>query len=75
MSDVRVLGAIGVVELRSPPKEPAKLQQALVRQGVWLRPFGQTLYTMPPFIISEQELGCITKAIAEVLEEGVELTD
>ena len=32
MSDVRVLGAIGVVELRSPPKEPAKLQQALVRQ-------------------------------------------
>jgi len=75
VSDVRVLGAIGVVELRSPPKEPAKLQQALVRQGVWLRPFGQTLYTMPPFIISEQELGCITKAIAEVLEEGVELTD
>ena len=75
VSDVRVLGAIGVVELRSPPKEPAKLQQALVRQGVWLRPFGQTIYTMPPYIISQQELGSITKAMSAVLEEGIELID
>ena len=75
VADVRVLGAIGVVELRSPPKEPAKLQQALVQQGVWLRPFGQTIYTMPPYVISEHELRSLTQAISVVLEEGLELTD
>ena len=75
VSDVRVLGAIGVVELHSPPKEPAKLQQALVQQGVWLRPFGQTIYTMPPYVISKQQLRSITEAISNVLDQGIELTD
>ncbi|MBT3447234.1 MAG: adenosylmethionine--8-amino-7-oxononanoate aminotransferase BioA, partial [Candidatus Thioglobus sp.] len=38
-------------------------------KGVWLRPYGKLLYTMPPFIISKQELLLVTKAIKAVIEE------
>ncbi len=60
--DVRVLGAIGVVELHEPV-DMATVQPQVVKAGAWLRPFGRLLYTMPPYIISTNELRVITRAI------------
>ncbi len=64
--DVRCLGAIGVVELEKPV-DMSLLQPAIVEKGVWLRPFGHLLYTMPPYIIEPDELRRITAAMYEVL--------
>ena len=64
--DVRVIGAIGVVELNSP-LDMKKAQEILIDNGVWLRPYGKLLYTMPPFIVTDQELLKITRAMNEVL--------
>jgi adenosylmethionine-8-amino-7-oxononanoate aminotransferase len=68
VADVRILGAIGIVELIDKI-DMQKAQQLLIKQGVWLRPYGKLLYTMPPFIINKQELLLITKAIKTVVEE------
>jgi adenosylmethionine-8-amino-7-oxononanoate aminotransferase len=66
VADVRVLGAIGVVELEQPV-DMATLQPALVERGVWLRPFGRLLYTMPPYVIDSADLSRVTRAMCEVL--------
>jgi len=66
--DVRVLGAIGVVEL-DRPVDMASIQKRFVEHGVWVRPFGRLVYLMPPFIISESELAHLTSAVCEVLVE------
>ncbi|MFG6106275.1 adenosylmethionine--8-amino-7-oxononanoate transaminase [Leptothoe sp. EHU-05/26/07-4] len=65
VKDVRVLGAIGVVELHGPV-DMAVIQPQVVEHGVWLRPFGKLIYTMPPYIIEPAELSCITQAIVEL---------
>jgi adenosylmethionine-8-amino-7-oxononanoate aminotransferase len=65
VADVRVLGAIGVVEMRGE-LDVARVVPALVDQGVWLRPFGNLLYTMPPFVIGESELRQVTSAMCSV---------
>ena len=72
VKDVRVLGGIGVVELRAPV-DIATIQRAFVRRGVWVRPFGSLVYVMPPYCISEIDLNTLTTAIREVvkLEAGV----
>ena len=68
VEDVRVLGAIGVVELRHPVNMSV-IQQKFVDRGVWLRPFGKLVYTMPPYIIDKEDLSRITTAIIEVVGE------
>jgi adenosylmethionine---8-amino-7-oxononanoate aminotransferase len=64
--DVRVLGAIGVVELEEPV-DMNVVQPAFVDRGVWIRPFGRLVYTMPPFVIEPEDLSRITSAIREVI--------
>jgi adenosylmethionine-8-amino-7-oxononanoate aminotransferase len=63
---VRVLGAIGVVELEQPC-DMAVLQPRLVDEGVWLRPFGKLVYTMPPYICTSDDVAVITGAIVRAL--------
>ena len=66
VDDVRVLGAIGVVELTEPVNMRIA-QPAFVAEGVWLRPFGRLVYAMPPYTIHSDELSAITRAIHRVL--------
>lgn len=68
VTDVRTLGAIGVVELHSPV-DMAAATTTLVKHGVWLRPFGKLLYAMPPFICTPGEISAITAAMRAVCEE------
>ena len=72
VADVRVLGAIGVVELKKSVNM-RKFQDALAARGVWLRPFGRLLYTMPPYITDDVDLKTITRAMVETVEECAEL--
>jgi len=67
VADVRTLGAIGVVELAAPADVPST-QATLAAHGVWLRPFGKLLYTMPPFVIGEADLAKVTSGIRAVVE-------
>lgn len=64
--DVRVLGAIGVIELEDPC-DMAVLQPALVEQGIWVRPFGRLVYTMPPYICTSDDVAAITSGMVEAL--------
>lgn len=66
--DVRVKGAIGVVELAADAYDIIKLRTYFAEHGVWLRPFRNILYIMPSFTISEKELHEITDTVTEALE-------
>lgn len=66
VTDVRVLGAIGVVELKNPV-DVSTLMPQFIELGVWIRPFGNIIYLMPPFIISKDELSKLTSAVLKVV--------
>ncbi len=68
VADVRVIGSIGVVELRGTELPPG-IQQALVDQGVWIRPFRNLVYIMPPYVIRNEQLSVLTEAIHQVLSQ------
>jgi adenosylmethionine---8-amino-7-oxononanoate aminotransferase len=65
--DLRILGAIGVIEL-DHPVDLASVQRRFVERGVWIRPFGKLVYTMPPYIMGKEDLAQVTRAMVEVVE-------
>ena len=65
---MRCLGAIGVVELENPVCLKT-IQPHFVEQGIWIRPFGKLVYTMPPFIANQEEVGTINSGIKKVLAD------
>jgi adenosylmethionine-8-amino-7-oxononanoate aminotransferase len=67
VEEVRVLGAIGVVEMKKPVNLK-HIQNCFVNAGVWVRPFGRLVYLMPPYIIGEDDLNTLTEAVVNVVE-------
>jgi adenosylmethionine-8-amino-7-oxononanoate aminotransferase len=69
VKDVRVLGAIGAVQL-DRPVDVASATHAAMGLGVWLRPFRDLVYTMPPYVIDEHEIARITAAVVAAAAAG-----
>lgn len=70
--DVRVLGAIGVIETEQPV-DTEKMQEFFVREGVWIRPFGRLVYAMPPFVSSDADVDSLTAAMRAAITQGLHL--
>lgn len=66
VADVRVLGGIGVIELREA-LDLREAQPKFVDNGIWVRPFGKLVYTMPPYIMSNDDLALLTSAMVRTV--------
>ena len=67
VTDVRVLGAVGVVEV-DRPVDVAEMQKVFVEKGAWIRPFRNLLYIMPPYISTEEDLHIVCHALEAGLQ-------
>jgi len=69
VEDVRILGGIGVIEMKQPV-DMNKIQPACIEQGIWLRPFGKLVYVMPSYVMTDDELKQLTSGVLNVLKSG-----
>lgn len=68
VTDVRVLGSIGVVEVENPV-DVGEFQKRCVDVGVWIRPFGRNVYIMPPYVIDDKQLEKLTAATVQLVKD------
>ena len=67
VADVRVLGTIGVIEMKDPV-DVGEFQKECVDRGVWIRPFGRNVYIMPPYVITDSQLRYLISQMLEIVK-------